>query len=73
MLQKKWLDGIYAYVTMDRRIKYLDKNWYDQVFSNGALFYEIYPMDRKLDAGISLKAFITNIGVPEHPIVCVSK
>ena len=58
MYQKKWLDGMWAYDKMDERTKYLYGNIYAQVFSNVKLFAEIYPMARKVDAGIALKTFI---------------
>ena len=49
--------------TMDGRKKILDGYIYAQVFSNGTLFYEIYPMDIKSDPGIALKTFIIELGL----------
>ena len=50
--------------TMDVLKKSSDENRYSQVFSNGTLFSEIYPMDIKSDSGIALKKFITELVVP---------
>ena len=58
MFRKKRIDSMWAYDTMDAQTKSLDGNRYDQVFSNGTFFAEIYPMARKVDAGIALKTFI---------------
>ena len=64
--QTKRLDGMWASDTMDGRVKSLDGNRYAQVFSNGTYFAEIYPMARKADAGIALKTFVLELGVPEE-------
>ena len=51
---------------MDDQIKSLYWNIYDQVLSNGTFFIEIYPMDIKSDAYITLKKFTTDLWVPER-------
>ena len=43
------------------------------MFSNGAYFSEIYPMDKKADAGQALKIFVMKLGVPEYLNVNGSK
>jgi hypothetical protein len=63
--QTKRLNGMWASDTMDGRCKSLDGNRYAQVFSNGTFFAEIYPMATKKDAGLALKAFILELGVPD--------
>ena len=73
MFYTKSITGMWATDTMDGRVKYLDMNWYAQVFSNGAYFAEIYPMDKKSDAGQALKTFLTELGVPEELTVDGSK
>jgi hypothetical protein len=64
--QTKRLDGKWATDTMDGRVKSLDGNRDGQVFSNGTFFAEIYPIARKKDAGLALKAFVLELGVPEN-------
>ena len=49
MFQKKRFDRMWESDTMADVIRYY------QVFSNGTLFDEIYPMDRKSDSGIVLE------------------
>ncbi len=71
--QKKRLDGMWASDTMDGRVKSLDGNRYGQVFSNGNFFAEIYPMQRKADAGLALKTFVMELGVPEELTIDGSK
>ena len=71
--QTKRLDGKWATDTMDGRVKSLDGNRYGQVFSNGTFFAEIYPIARKKDAGLALKAFILELGVPEELTIDGSK
>ena len=51
---------------MDGRVKSLYGNQYAQVFFNGTYFAEIYPMDKKADAGQALKTFMMELGVPEE-------
>jgi hypothetical protein len=73
MFQTKRLAGMWASDTMDGRVKSLDGNRYAQVFSNGGFFAKVYPMARKADAGIALKTFITELGVPESLTIDGSK
>jgi hypothetical protein len=73
MFQTKRLAGMWASDTMDGRVKSLDGNRYAQVFSNGGFFAEVYPMARKVDAGIALKTFIMELGVPESLTIDGSK
>ena len=58
---------------MDVIKKSLYGNRYSQVFSNGIFFENIYPVDRKSDAVVLLKIFITEIGFPEHITIGGSK
>jgi hypothetical protein len=58
---------------MDGRVKSLDGNQYAQVFSNGGFFAEVYPMARKADAGLALKSFIMEFGVPDDLTIDGSK
>ena len=51
---------------MEGRVKYLDKNQYAQVFSNGTYLSEIYTMAKKADAGQALKTFVMELGVPDE-------
>ena len=55
--------------TMDGQVKSLYRNWYAQVFSNGTYFAEIYPIEKKDDAGQALKTFAMVLGVPEERTV----
>ena len=64
---------MWASYIMDGRIKPLYENRYAQVLSNGTFFSEIYPMARNADSGISLKTFITKLGLPERLTIYVSK
>ncbi len=64
---------MWASDTMDGRVKSLDGNRYGQVFSNGNFFAEIYPMQRKADAGLALKTFVMELGVPEELTIDGSK
>ena len=48
---------MWATDTMDGRVKSLDGNQYEQVFSKGTYFAEIYPMTNKSDTGQALKTF----------------
>jgi hypothetical protein len=73
MFQTKRLAGKRASDTMDGRVKSLDGNQYAQVFSNGGFFAEVYPMARKADAGLALKSFIMEFGVPEDLTIDGSK
>jgi hypothetical protein len=73
MFQTKRLAGMWASDTMDGRVKSLDGNRYAQVFSNGSFFAEVYPMARKADAGLALKAFIMELGVPDSLTIDGSK
>jgi hypothetical protein len=73
MFQTKGLAGKWASDTMDGRVKLLDGNQYAQVFSNGGFFAEVYPMACKADAGLALKSFIMEFGVPEDLIIDGSK
>jgi hypothetical protein len=73
MFQTKRLAGKWASDTMDGRVKSLDGNQYTQVFSNGGFFAEVYPMARKADAGLALKSFIMEFGVPEDLTIDGSK
>jgi hypothetical protein len=73
MFQTKRLVGKWASDTMDSRVKPLDGNQYAQVFSNGGFFAEVYPMARKADAGLALKAFIMEFGVSEDLTIDESK
>jgi hypothetical protein len=73
MFQSKRLAGKWASDTMDGRVKLLDGNQYAQVFSNGGFFAEVYPMARKADAGLALKSFIIEFGVPEDLTIDGSK
>ncbi len=66
IFRTKRLGGMWATDTMDGRVKSLDGNRHAQVFSNGSYFAEIYPMARKADAGLALKEFIIELGVPEE-------
>ena len=59
--------------TMYRQVKYLDGNQYAKVFSNGTYFAEIYPTEKKAEAGQALKMFVTKLGVPEELKVNGSK
>jgi hypothetical protein len=63
MFQTKRLAGKWASDTMDGRVK--DGNQYAQVFSDGGFCAEVYPMARKADAGLALKSFIMEFGVPD--------
>ena len=58
VIQTKSFTGMCDTDTMDGRVKYLDRNQYAQVFSNGTYFAEIDPMDNKADMGQSLKTFV---------------
>jgi hypothetical protein len=58
---------------MDGRVKLLDSNRHAQVFSNRGFFAEVCPMARKADAGLALKTFIMELGVPEDLTVDGSK
>ena len=60
------LTGTRATDTMEGRVKYLDKNQYAQVFSNGTYLSEIYTMAKKADAGQALKTFVMELGVPDE-------
>jgi hypothetical protein len=73
MFQTKRLAGKWASDTMDGRVKSIDGNQYAQVFSNGGLFAEVYPMARKADAGLALKSFIMEFGVPDDLTIDGSK
>jgi hypothetical protein len=73
MFQTKRLAGKWASDTMDGRVKSLDGNQYAQVFSNGGFFAEVYPMARKVDAGLALKSFIMEFGVPDDLTIDGSK
>ncbi len=73
MFERKRLGGKWASDTMDGRVKSLDGNQYAQVFTNGGFFAEVYPMASKKDAGIALRTFIMDLGVPEHLTVDGSK
>jgi hypothetical protein len=70
---KRFLAGMWASNTMHGHAKLLDGNQYAQVFSNGGFFAEVYPMARKVDAGLALKTFIMELGVPEDLTVDGSK
>jgi hypothetical protein len=66
MFQTKRLSVMWASDAMDgSRVKLLDGNRYARVFSNGGFLAEVYPMARKADAGLALKTFIMELGVPE--------
>jgi hypothetical protein len=69
----KRLVGKGASDTMDGRFKLLDGNQYTQVFSNRGFFAEVYPMVRKADAGLALRSFIMEFGVPEDLTIDGSK
>jgi hypothetical protein len=73
MFQTKRLAGKWASDTMDGRVKSLGGNQYAQVFSNGGFFAEVYPMARTADAGLALKSFIMEFGVPEDLTIDGSK
>ena len=73
MFQTKILTGIWATDTMDGRVKDLDRNQYSHVFYNGTYFSEIYPIDKKSDAGQTLQMFVMELGVPEELMVDKSK
>ncbi len=73
MFQTKRLAGKWASDTIDGRVKPLDGNQYAQVFSNGGFFAEVYPMARKADAGLALKSFIIEFGVPDDLTIDGSK
>ena len=64
---------MWSYDTMDRQTKSLYGNIYAQFFYNGAFFDDIYPMDRKADAVISFKTFITDHLVHERLTIDGSK
>ena len=51
---------------MDTQTNSVDGNRYDQVFSNGTFFDEIYTMDRKSYTWIALKKLITGIRAYEQ-------
>ena len=57
---------MWATDTMDGHVNSLDGSRYAQVFSNGTYFAEIYLMANKAGAGQALKAFVTELGVPEE-------
>ena len=73
VFQTKSLTGMWATDTMDGRVKSLYGNRYEQVFSNGTYFTEIYPMARKSNAGQALKTYVIELGVPEELTVDGSK
>ena len=73
MFQKKCFEGMWKSDTMDSQTKSLFGNRYAQVFSNGTSFSEIYPMDRKVDAGVALEKFTPELGVPERLTIDDSK
>jgi hypothetical protein len=73
MFQVKRLAGKWASNRMDGRVKLLDSNRHAQVFSNRGFFAEVCPMARKADAGLALKTFIMELGVPEDLTVDGSK
>ena len=58
VFQTQSLTVMWATDTMYGRVKYLDGNWYAQVFSNGTYFSEIYPMADKAEAVQALKTFV---------------
>ena len=66
MFQIKRLTGMWATYTMDGRVKYLYENLYAQMFSNGEIFSEMYPMAKTSDVGQALKTFVMELGVPEE-------
>jgi hypothetical protein len=67
------LAGKWESNTMDGHVKSFDGSRYAQVFSNGGLFAEVYPMARKADAGLALKSFIMEFGVPKALTIDGSK
>jgi hypothetical protein len=73
MFERKRLRGMWSSDTMDGRVKSLDGNRYAQVFANGSFFAEIYPMATKRLAGMALKEFITELGVPDEMTIDGSK
>ena len=59
--------------TMDGWVKYLYRNRYAQVFSNGTSFPEIYLIAKKADTVQALKTFLVELGVREELMVGGSK
>jgi hypothetical protein len=73
MFERKRLRGMWASDTMDGRVKSLDGNRYAQVFANGSFFAEIYPMATKASAGLALKEFCNELGIPDELTIDGSK
>jgi hypothetical protein len=73
MFNRKRLRGMWSSDTMDGRLKSIDGNRYAQVFANGSFFAEVYPMNKKSQAGEALKEFINELGVPDELTIDGSK
>ena len=65
LFQKHLLKGMWATDTMDVRVNSVYGHQYEQVFSNGTYFAEIYPMAKKADTWQALNMFVMEPGVPE--------
>ena len=66
IFDKRVLPGKWFTDTMDGRCKSLDGNRYAQVFTNKQGFVEAYPMEKKSQAGQSLRTFVNEFGIPGH-------
>ena len=64
IFQKKRFVGMWESNTMDGEMKSLDINKQAQDLSNGTLFSDIYPMDRKLDARSAFEIFDHRYQIP---------
>ena len=51
--------------TMNRRYKSIDRNQYDQLFTNNTYFAKVHPMDSNRKAGDDLKILYQYFGVLE--------
>jgi len=66
IFEKRRLRGKRFTDTLDGRVTSKDGNWYGQVFANRIDFATVYPMDTKRKAGVALRTFCQEFGVPDR-------
>ena len=64
--QKKLRNQKFYTDTLFGRCKSLTNNTCAQIFANESYFVKAYPMERKANAGLALRQFIRDFGVPEQ-------
>ena len=65
MFGLRYLDHMISTDTIDGKVKSLHGNRYAQVFGSKEFFCEVYPMEKKSEAGDMLDKFVRNYGVPK--------